>query len=183
MFVFIHVIAIKLDGKPSAFLVMDTYVPVSYTHLVSDSGFVPHICRMSCLRLSTAINTPLFSEGSTYTAVSYTHLDVYKRQNPYWWDEENNRGYAWIVNFSTKNITTNHLSRQLSVSNNAGNQVSKPRFWKAEWSLTGDMDNEACLLYTSVLPVRISCQRPVNRVPRLLSVSVVHGQSRPLMNR
>ena len=28
---------------------------------------------------------------------------------------------------------------QLSVSNNAGNQVSKPRFWKAEWSLTGDM--------------------------------------------
>lgn len=63
--------------------------------------------------------------------------------NPYWWDEENNRGYAWIVNFSTKNITTNHLSMQLSVSNNAGNQVSKPRFWKAEWSLTGDMDNEA----------------------------------------
>lgn len=63
--------------------------------------------------------------------------------NPYWWDEENNRGYAWIVNFSTKNIVTNHLSMQLSVSNNAGNQVSKPRFWKAEWSLTGDMDNEA----------------------------------------
>ena len=63
--------------------------------------------------------------------------------NPYWWDEENNRGYAWIVNFSTKNIATNHLSMQLSVSNNAGNQVSKPRFWKAEWSLTGDMDNEA----------------------------------------
>ena len=63
--------------------------------------------------------------------------------NPYWWDEENNRGYAWIVNFSTRNISSNHLSMQLSVSNNAGNQVSKPRFWKAEWSLSGDMDNEA----------------------------------------
>ena len=50
--------------------------------------------------------------------------------NPYWWDEENNRGYAWIVNFSTKNIVTNHLSMQLSVSNNAGNQVSKPAFGK-----------------------------------------------------
>ena len=37
-------------------------------------------------------------------------------------------------------------------------------------------------LCKDVLPVRISCQRPVNRVPRLLSVSVVHAQSRPLMN-
>ena len=36
MFVFIHVIAIKLDGKLSAFLVMDTYVPTSaYTEVIS----------------------------------------------------------------------------------------------------------------------------------------------------
>ena len=36
MFVFIHVIAIKLDGKLSTFLVMDTYVPTSaYTEVIS----------------------------------------------------------------------------------------------------------------------------------------------------
>lgn len=62
--------------------------------------------------------------------------------NPYWWDEEHNRGYAWVINFSTQNITSNHLSMQLSVSNQGGTAVSKPRFWKAEWSFSGDMDND-----------------------------------------
>ena len=62
--------------------------------------------------------------------------------NPYWWDEEHNRGYAWVINFSTQNITSDHLSMQLSVSNQGGVAVGRPRFWKAEWSFSGDMDND-----------------------------------------
>lgn len=48
-----------------------------------------------------------------------------------WWDAENGRGYAWLLEFSTAGISTDRLSLQISVQNT---KIGTPRFWKAEWS-------------------------------------------------
>ena len=54
-----------------------------------------------------------------------------------WWNEEKNRGEAWMIEFSTKGIT-GALSMQLSVLNHC---VSAPHYWIAEWSTTPDMES------------------------------------------
>ena len=63
--------------------------------------------------------------GSCYTAFS----------NHFWWDDDTDRPYAWLINFSTEGITTSHISMQISVMN-AQQSFFSPRFWCAEWSLT-----------------------------------------------
>lgn len=59
--------------------------------------------------------------------------------NKYWWDDANNRPYYWLVSFSTKDITADHLSMQISVLNNG--YSGGPRFWKVEWSTVGTDPN------------------------------------------
>lgn len=59
--------------------------------------------------------------------------------NSFWWDDQTQRPYGWLLNFSTKGIATSHLSLQISVSNT---QWFCPRFWKAEWSYTDAQDEE-----------------------------------------
>jgi hypothetical protein len=59
----------------------------------------------------------------------------------YWWNQSTNRGYAWMINFSTEGIQTDQLSMQISVLNNDQN-FYKPRYWKAEWSTVDSMDEE-----------------------------------------
>ena len=59
----------------------------------------------------------------------------------FWWDTEFDRPYGWMINFSTKGITTDQLSMQISVLNQDQN-FYKPRFWKAEWSTVDSMDPE-----------------------------------------
>ena len=63
--------------------------------------------------------------GSCYTAFA----------NHFWWDDDTNRPYAWLINFSTAGITTSHISMQIYVMNTQQSFFS-PRFWCAEWSLT-----------------------------------------------
>ncbi|WP_337756754.1 DUF5689 domain-containing protein [Alistipes sp.] len=55
--------------------------------------------------------------------------------NHFWWDDDTDRPYAWLINFSTEGITTSHISMQISVMNTQQSFFS-PRFWCAEWSLT-----------------------------------------------
>ena len=55
-----------------------------------------------------------------------------------WWDFDQNRGYAWMINFSTEGITS-PLSMQISVLNSSQRFYS-PRYWKAEWSEVDSMD-------------------------------------------
>jgi len=57
----------------------------------------------------------------------------------FWWDDQTNRPYGWLINFSTKGISTNHLSMQISVMNTQQTWYS-PRFWKAEWAYTDAQD-------------------------------------------
>ena len=57
----------------------------------------------------------------------------------YWWDYDTSRPYAWMFNFSTEGISTNHISMQISVLNTQQDWYS-PRFWKAEWSEVDSMD-------------------------------------------
>jgi len=53
----------------------------------------------------------------------------------YWWDSSNNRGYCWLVEFSTAGITSNNVSMQFAMYNNSQSALS-PRYWKAQYSLT-----------------------------------------------
>lgn len=55
--------------------------------------------------------------------------------NKYWWDDENSRGYCWLVNFSTKGISSDKVSMQFAMYNNSQSARS-PRYWKAQYSLT-----------------------------------------------
>ena len=55
-----------------------------------------------------------------------------------WWDYDLNQGYAWMLNFSTKDISTDCLSLQISVMNTSQKWYA-PRFWKVEWSETDSM--------------------------------------------
>ena len=57
----------------------------------------------------------------------------------FWWDYDTGRPYAWMINFSTAGITTNHISLQIDVMNTQQTWYS-PRFWKAEWSFVDSMD-------------------------------------------
>jgi hypothetical protein len=59
-----------------------------------------------------------------------------------WWDNTANRPRAWLVSFSTKGISTDHLSMQFSTLN-VSQELRMPRYWVAEWSLQSDMSAEA----------------------------------------
>lgn len=67
-------------------------------------------------------------------AISWTSTQWYKR--------ENGQYEAWLVNFSTKGITSDCISMQISMMNiqQTNGKALSPRYWKAQWSLTGDMD-------------------------------------------
>lgn len=60
--------------------------------------------------------------------------------NSFWWNS--GRGEAWIIVFSTKDIVSDVVSMQLSTHNISQN-LRTPRYWKAEWSLSGDMSASA----------------------------------------
>ena len=55
--------------------------------------------------------------------------------NKYWWDSSAGQGYCWLVKFSTKGISSDHVSMQFAMYNNSQSARS-PRYWKAQYSLT-----------------------------------------------
>ena len=55
--------------------------------------------------------------------------------NKHWWDNDNARGYCWLVNFSTEGIVSDRVSMQFAMYNNSQSARS-PRYWKAQYSLT-----------------------------------------------
>ena len=74
----------------------------------------------------------------------------------YNWDTAANIPYAWVVNFSTRNISTDCLSIQVSMLNQESGEKYGPRYWVAEWSLTGNTaaghDNEWTLIGKFTIP-------------------------------
>ena len=67
----------------------------------------------------------------------------------YWWDKANDRGHAWIVNFSTEGISTDVLSMQVSVLNDRydSGKYGSPRYFDVAWSETGDMNADGDWAY------------------------------------
>ncbi|MDE7442850.1 MAG: hypothetical protein K2M65_01655, partial [Muribaculaceae bacterium] len=58
-----------------------------------------------------------------------------------WWDANDNP-HAWMVEFSTKDIKTDHISMQVSVHGYRGVDVDcNPVYWRAAWSFTRDKDD------------------------------------------
>lgn len=60
--------------------------------------------------------------------------------NCMWWNNTKNRGEAWVLQLSTQGIATSQLSLQLTAMNWASAGAGTPRYWRVEWSETGDMD-------------------------------------------
>lgn len=50
-----------------------------------------------------------------------------------WWNQEAGAPYYWDLHFSTKDITTDKLSLQLSMLNEVQSAYA-PRYWKVEWA-------------------------------------------------
>lgn len=60
-----------------------------------------------------------------------------------WWNAANDKPYAWRIEFSTQDIQTEHLSMQFSVVGGVTGSVGKsPYYWIAQWSTTGDLQND-----------------------------------------
>lgn len=59
-----------------------------------------------------------------------------------WWNDEKNRGEAWIVNLSTEGISTDQLSLQFTALNSASAGAGTPRYWRVDWSESDDMDGQ-----------------------------------------
>ena len=59
-----------------------------------------------------------------------------------WWDYTNDRGESWCVEFSTADIETDFLSMQFTVQGGKAGAGVSPIFWKAEWSLSGDLSGD-----------------------------------------
>ena len=69
--------------------------------------------------------------GNCYTAFA----------SHFWWDDDTDRPYAWLLNFSTEGISTDHISLQISVQNPQQSFYS-PRFWCVEWAFTDSQDSK-----------------------------------------
>ena len=64
--------------------------------------------------------------------------------NTSWWNDETNKPYAWVIEVSTAGIATDNISMQFTTWGSRNNSTYRysPVFWKAEWSLTYDMDDD-----------------------------------------
>lgn len=80
-----------------------------------------------------ASNSSINSDGKGQDANSNAWVSTY------WWDDTANTGWSWRVEFSTKDIVTDHLSMQISVQSGRALLQCSPIYWKAQWSLTGDL--------------------------------------------
>ncbi len=58
------------------------------------------------------------------------------------WFDKDSRPRAWLVEFSTQGVKTDHISMQLSTLN-VSQELRMPRYWVAEWSDQKDMSKEA----------------------------------------
>lgn len=58
-------------------------------------------------------------------------------RSDFWYNPDTQSFWEWLICFSTKDIRTDRMSMQLSMLNQYTG--SAPRFWRAEWSLTGDV--------------------------------------------
>ena len=57
-----------------------------------------------------------------------------------WWDYEQGKPYAWLLNFSTMGISASQLSLQVAVLN-LSQAFYSPRYWKLEWATTDNQND------------------------------------------
>ena len=75
-----QIIVIPTKTIPQGITALVNYIPVSYTHLMV--GFVSELTSLAADMIVIVIFVPVSPSGTgnTFSSVSYTHLDVYKRQ-------------------------------------------------------------------------------------------------------
>lgn len=61
-------------------------------------------------------------------------------RSDFWYNPETQGLWEWLICFSTKDIVSERFSMQLSMLNQYSG--SSPRYWRAEWSLTGDVSKQ-----------------------------------------
>lgn len=83
------------------------------------------------------------ANGGSMAGKSWCSPDCYCAfRSIYWWDYDTNRGYSWLINFSTEGISTDHISLQISAMNTSQRFYS-PRYWKLEWGLTDQVNDDS----------------------------------------
>lgn len=92
--------------------------------------------------------TGIQSEDNKGVVASSEKLGIAKTV---WWN--NNKGESWVIKFSTKGVTSDQLSLQISTFHNA---LGAPRYWIAEISNHGNNDGiwESVQEYTIPDPVQ-----------------------------
>lgn len=120
----------KTHGWPSTDF---TYLgPCGINHTTSENGY-------GVILEDGSDYGSAYKGNSTGKGVSASEMKM-SWANTNWWNS--GRGEAWIVVFSTKGIVSDVVSMQLS-THNISQSLRSPRYWKAEWSLSGDMSASA----------------------------------------
>lgn len=83
-----------------------------------------------------AVKKELIGKGSFSAASANTSKTALAWRNNKWYKD--NKYQYWLVSFSTRNISTDVLSMQLSVLNTSGGYC--PNEWKAEWAESKDAE-------------------------------------------
>lgn len=65
---------------------------------------------------------------------------AWKKTN--WWDYDSDKPHSWVIEFSTAGIDADILAMQFSTQGGKASFGVSPIYWKAEWSLTGDLNND-----------------------------------------
>lgn len=95
----------------------------NYTSIAGTSGYNGLYAQGSGTNADKGV---IDNEGWTFTSSGSSK----------WWNDSKNRGEAWLVNFSTENIT-----KPLSMQVEGNSSFGGPRNFVVEWSTTRDMDS------------------------------------------
>lgn len=60
----------------------------------------------------------------------------------YWWNASTDRPYAWVVEFSTEELSSSHVSLIMSIQSGRATLNAGPFFWKVQWSDAGDYESD-----------------------------------------
>lgn len=102
-----------------------TYLgPIGKTNLGNKNG--NGVIKDDGSKLSTNASTNSDGKGAVVAADNSAWS-----ANCQWWNDAKNEGEGWILEFSTKGISTDQLSLQLSMMNWT---IDGPRYWRIDWS-------------------------------------------------
>lgn len=112
--------------------------PIGREHYGNENGngvLLPDGSKLSTSPKTNWPNYPNTSDGNKGKGMVNAEDRSAMARYADWWNTRTDRGEAWLLKVSTKDITTDHLSMQLSMINY---YVGAPRYYTVDWSEHGD---------------------------------------------